>query len=232
MAREILNLRDIRETEEEIFRIHQEKLPGHTVELINSLSTTYWCFLNAFDGADFDGHLSDNDAVICCVAGCHYDKDMGLLALLRGHRTDAALYTRRAMEYAAFGIHILRSTIEDKNPDTPSKPSTVYLNSMKSKTAYKRYRSDFQVMPALAKVEGVLSSKFTAQYEELCNEAHASFESLSLRFEKKEDGGYNICYYEIKGDDRIEKVMLRLVQLVEIHLMIINCFFESARACH
>jgi hypothetical protein len=188
-------------------------------------------FLESLQGADFDGHDRDNHAVMACMVGCHYDKDMGVLAMLRGHKTDSAFYTRRAMEYAAFGAHILKAILQAKDDSMPKKVTESYLNGIRSNTAFDKYRSEFPIMELLGDSNDVFGQWFRKQYEELCKEAHASFESISLKLQFKKEGGYHFTYYEIDAEKGIGKGLDRLFQLAEIHIGIMKGFvnlLESA----
>ncbi|MBA3858870.1 MAG: hypothetical protein C0508_00910 [Cyanobacteria bacterium PR.023] len=223
---EIFNLKDVRESDEGIFKIHQAQLGAQTVALLNSLSSAYRAFLKDLDGANFYGSERDNDAVIACIFGCHYDKDMGMLAVLRGHKTDAAFYTRRAMEYASFGAHILKALTNAKsNEEKTNRISELYLNGINSKTAFEKYRSEFPIMVLLRDSSIVFGKWFYDQYEELSREAHASYESIMLKLEKI-GLGYNLAYHEIKEVPRIYKGIERLLQLVEVHLCILRGFLH------
>lgn len=223
-ARKLLNLDQVRTSEEGIFRINERELGSQTRELINCLADTYRLFLGSLGGSNLEGHERDNHAIMACMVGCHYDKDMGLLAMLRGHKTDAAFYTRRAMEYASFGTHILQTILKAKDGDTPKKTADLYLNGIKGTTAFDKYRSEFPLMKLIGRSKEVFGDWFYDEYEELCKEAHATFESVSLKFQVTGEGNYHFSYYEIDAEKGIGKGLARLLQLVEIHMCIIRGF--------
>jgi hypothetical protein len=131
--------------------------------LINSLYELHVLF------ADYYGRLlgklcsNQREALSECIQAIRKEFVFGCITSLRAHTTDGESYRRKAVEFCAFGILILRSPQNAK----------IWLEALNSKRKYSQYKSRYKPMSVLKEVSDT-GIKLALLYEELCKEVHAS----------------------------------------------------------
>lgn len=103
------------------------------------------------------------EALTECLQAMRKEFVFGCLTHLRAHTTDGENYRRKAVEFCAFGIVMLRS----------SRDATIWLEALKSKNKYSSYKNRFKPMVILKEASDT-GYKLALLYEQLCKEVHAS----------------------------------------------------------
>jgi hypothetical protein len=106
---------------------------------------------------------NQREALTDCLQAIRREFLFGCLTCLRAHSTDGENYRRKAIEFCAFGIQMIRFPLSSK----------VWLEALKSKTKYRSYKNMFKVMTVLKDVADT-GIELSMLYEELCKEVHAS----------------------------------------------------------
>lgn len=130
-----------------IAAIHElhELLPQYCIEVADLLSR------------------NQREAISDCLQAIRKEFLFGCLTCLRAHSTDSENYRRKAIEFCAFGVQMLRE------PHW----ATIWLDSVKSKRKYREYKSNFKIMEILKAVSDT-GIKLALLYEELSKSVHAS----------------------------------------------------------
>lgn len=102
-------------------------------------------------------------ALLHCLQACRYNMIMGNLACLRGHPIDHSNYRRKAIEFCAFAIKMMRS------PDH----ATIWMNAI-SNRAYDKYEKAFEICATIAESADIMGPGLKKLYSTLSQQVHAS----------------------------------------------------------
>lgn len=135
---------------------------------------------------------NQREAITDCLQAIRKEFLFGNLTFLRAHSTDGENYRRKAVEFCAFAVEII------KEPHS----ATVWLDAIRSKRKYKVYKNTFKIMELLKGVSET-GIRLSLLYEELCKEVHASPFAIKTqtRIYVAGDVRINQLYYHDDYDD-------------------------------
>lgn len=148
---------------------------GESVKLVQKLVDLYGLLgellgkvPNSLDGQQLA-------ALLHCLQASRYQMLIGNLACLRGHPIDQSGYRRKAIEFCAFAIKMLRSP----------EHAQIWMNAI-SNRAYDKYESAFSIMATIAEAEDIMGPKLKKAYNELSKQVHALciFSGSACRYRK------------------------------------------------
>lgn len=134
-----------------LYLLHEE-LYGLTYEVFSELTS------------------DQREALTDCLQAMRREFCFGTLTHLRAHTNDCENYQRKALEFCAFGVQIFREP----------HAATTWLEGIKSKTKYEKYKKKFKVMTLLSDLEP-LGIKLADLYSSLCQQVHASAYSIKTQ---------------------------------------------------
>ncbi len=102
-------------------------------------------------------------ALLHCLQACRYNMIMGNLACLRGHPIDHSNYRRKAIEFCAFAIKMMRS------PDH----AAIWMSAI-SNRAYDKYEKAFEICATIAESADIMGTRLKKLYGTLSQQVHAS----------------------------------------------------------
>jgi len=143
---------------------------------------------------------NQREALSDCLQALRKEFLFGVLTSLRAHTTDSESYRRKAVEFCAFAIVILRSPQNAK----------VWLEAVQSNNKYNRYKSTFSLMAILKEVSDT-GIKLSLLYDQLCKEVHASPFAIKTQTRIYEKDG-NRMNYLTYHDDSTESDQYALAQ--------------------
>jgi hypothetical protein len=181
----------IRMAEQHNYRISRDAL-GDTTELADDCVQLYDSLpklLTAVSSEASDHEFAAHIGALTFYGACRYQLTMSVLAVLRGHATDAMVFLRRAIELCAFGALVKRH---------PHK-ALVWLDAGTGDKAYKIYQEKFGTKSLFPSGDSVLTALWK-RYDFCSKMMHGSICSVSrhIKEEGKEDY-YN--YFDIEGPE-------------------------------
>lgn len=228
------------------------KYLGDTVLLFQKMTELYDQLAVLLESARFVTDGESLYAFTCCLHGCRYQLLMGAMTLLRGHRTDSATYVRKAIEFSAFSVVILRnepasrqrevcakcassqsSEPQESNPQKENQPTMghIWLHAAESERKFQKYRSKFDIMAALKKTKDSFPEIYK-KYEELSKQVHPTSLAISghTRVEGSPDGINHIFeYFEHRGENKLHLIVYSLFWAIQAHFEILSCLAAELR---
>jgi hypothetical protein len=158
-------------------------------------------------------------AFMHCLQALRYELILGTMTMLRGHVTDSARYSRRAIEVAAFAIEIF------KDDDS----ANLWLSMGTSGRAMDRYRSRFPAHKIVEKHTSVLGKQVSELYASYCLFVHPSFGSLVNQTRFTSDRGHQFHFFEIGSEHQMNYLAMQFFILLDAHVRILLAMVELVK---
>lgn len=226
------DLRRLKELEDALF-LDLGKYLARPLKLIEKL-----CALYNQLGAQISVSKTNLDwkifhAFISCIHGSHYQLMQATNSLLRGHRTDSTMYTRKALEFAAFGLQILVDASSTASEQSQAKSlAEIWLEAPQSNTAFDKYKTQFAITKAI-KAAASFMDKIEERYDELSKQVHPSFFAVAGQSAVQEiDGKVVLLFdpFEVSDKRRLDLIAFTLFQIIAIHRDTNNAFAQAFTA--
>lgn len=164
---------------------------------------------------------NQREALSDCIQASRKEFLFGTLTCLRGHSTDAENYMRKAIEFCAFGVKIIR---------TP-RHAAIWLEAVQSKNKYDRYKSEFKIMQVLKELDST-GIELRKLYEENCKSVHASPYAIKTqsRIIQTSEGRINyLPYHEDSNAEDRKSLIERALTQCKCYFFIVLVFGHSIK---
>jgi hypothetical protein len=188
---------------------------GDTYLLLDTVERLYQQFVDLVGASNLCLEGIQVFAYLTCLQACRYEYLVGAAALLRGHITDSASYSRKAIEFCAFGIEIFRNL----------ESAELWAQAGVSSGANDRYRQRFAIMDCIRKASEFMP-QMKGRYNFLSNYmVHASFGSVAGRAKLTEDRRHVFDFYEFGYSDKsYAAAAFFLLMMFDLHMEIMKAF--------
>jgi len=192
---------------------------GETSLLADACSDLYDLLFDLIRKTDLPLDVHQLPAFMHCLQALRYELIMGTMIMFRGHVTDSARYSRRAIEVAAFAVEIFK----DKDS------ANLWLSMGTSSRAMDRYRSRFPAHKIVEKHESTLGKQIYELYASYCLWVHPSFGSLVNQTSFSSDRGHQFHYFEIGSEHQMNYLAMQFFILLDTHVRILLAIAELVR---
>ncbi len=145
-----------------------------------------------------------------CLQGCRYQMIMGSLCCLRAHPIDQASYKRKAIEFCAFAIKMLRS----------SEHAQIWMNAI-SNRAYDKYESAFGIMSCISEAEDLMGSRLKKTYGTLSQQVHASPFAIATQV-RVENRMHMLDFFQHQTDPKRQFLAMTFLSGIENDYLIVK----------
>jgi len=189
---------------------------GETSLLGDACSALYDLLFDLISKTDLPLDADQLPAFMHCLYALRYELIMGTMTMMRGHVTDSARYSRRAIEVAAFAIEIFK---DDHS-------ANLWLSMGTSGRAMDRYRSRFPAHKIVEKHIDILGKPVTELYESYCLFVHPSFGSIVNQTSFTRERGHQFHYFEIGSDHQMNYLAMQFFILLDAHIRILHALVD------
>lgn len=153
-------------------------------------------------------------ALLHCMQSCRYQMIIGNLCCLRGHPFDQSSYRRKAIEFCAFAIKMLRSP----------EHAQVWMNAI-SNRAYDKYESKFPIMACISEAEDLMGPRLKKTYGVLSQQIHASPFAVATQVRVETINGqatHLLDYFQHQTDSKKQFLAMTFLSGIESDYLIIK----------
>ncbi len=129
-------------------------------------------------------------ALLHCFQACRYHMIMGNLACLRAHPIDQSSYRRKAIEFCAFAIKMMRSP----------EHAQIWMNAI-SNRAYDKYEAAFEICATIAESAEIMGPRLKKAYSTLSQQVHASPFAVATQI-RVEERVHSLDYFQHQTDEK------------------------------
>ena len=159
-------------------------------------------------------------ALLNCMQACRYQFLMGTLTCLRAHPIDQSSYRRKAIEFCAFAIKIVRSPEHAK----------LWLEAVNSNGKYDQYESAFKINAIITEACEIFDPRLKKMYGILSQQVHASPFAITsqVRIEYTPDGQpvHTLDYYQHQTDSKKQFLATAFLSGIEYDALIVKAFAD------
>lgn len=209
----------LRRNEDIVYKEVREYL-GDSVTLIEEIKDLYGLLSELIQTSKMKIDEFQLLGLLHCQQGCRYQFLMGNLALLRAHPIDQSSYRRKAIEYCAFAIRMLR------NADS----AQIWMNAI-SNRAYDRYEAAFPIAKSISEAEDLLGSRLKKMYGVLSQQVHASPYSIATQirivYDLEGNPVHTLDYFQHGSDQKKHFLALAFLSGLDHDFLIISALANA-----